>query len=64
MWMQLKSEVGVESLSPYKMTDHFSVQSAIEHPKFGIGFVTAAQDKKIEVVFEAGSKLLVHNQSQ
>lgn len=63
VWAQLKREVGVERASPYQMTSHFPVQSAIEHPRFGIGFVTSVQGKRIQVAFEKGSKLLVHNPS-
>ena len=64
MWIQLKSRVGTDRIIPYNMTGFFPIRSAIEHPKFGLGFVTAVQDKKIEVTFETGPKLLVHNRPQ
>ena len=62
-WVQLKNQVGVDLISPYRMTDSFSVQSAIEHPQFGVGFVTSVQGQKIEVAFKEGPKNLIHNRS-
>ncbi len=61
LWTRLKTEVNVESVSPYSMKGSFVLQAAINHPKFGIGFVTSVQDKKIEVIFEESSRLLIHN---
>jgi hypothetical protein len=60
-WQTLKEEIGVDELQPYKMGANFKVKSAINHPKFGIGFVTTSLPQKIEVVFENGPVSLVHN---
>ena len=43
------------------MKAKFALANAIEHPKFGLGFVTAATNEKIEVMFSEGGRALVHN---
>jgi len=48
-------------LASYNMKAKFSANSKIKHPKFGMGFVRAAQPDKIEVVFEDEVRNLVHN---
>ena len=62
-WETLKSQVGLENLSSYSMTGTFAANSAIEHPKFGVGIVTAALPNKIQVAFKEGTKFLVHNRA-
>ncbi len=62
-WQSLKEEIGIDELHPYKMSENFRAKTAIEHPKFGIGFVTLSLPQKIEVVFENGSIALVHNRA-
>ena len=63
MWVSLKERMGNAIAKPYDMTTQFQVSSAIHHSKFGLGFVMLAQVKKIEVSFENGIKVLVHNRS-
>ena len=63
VWSSLKEEVGMDTVVPYTMTGAFEVNMAIDHPKFGIGVVTASQSHKIEVAFEDGSRSLGHNRS-
>lgn len=60
-WGELKDKVGVDSLRKYKLVDKFDNNSAIEHPKFGIGFVVMASEERIDAVFEDGLKTLIHN---
>jgi hypothetical protein len=44
----------------YSTKDRYVVGDVMEHPNFGIGVATAVKDgTKIEVMFEAGSKVLV-----
>jgi len=52
---------GDGDVANYNMKAKFSVNSKIKHPKFGMGFVKAAQADKIEVVFEDEVRNLVHN---
>jgi hypothetical protein len=62
-WDSLKEEIGVDEIQPYKMSANFKAKSAINHPKFGVGFVTTSFPQKIEVVFENGPVALVHNRT-
>ncbi len=61
IWNDLKTQIGVEQVKPYNMKMKFALANAIEHPKFGVGFVTSATNEKIEVVFQEGGRALVHN---
>jgi hypothetical protein len=63
IWNDLRTQIGVEQVKPYNMKMKFALANAIEHPKFGVGFVTAATNEKIEVVFQEGGRALVHNRS-
>lgn len=48
----------------YTMKGKFPTNTKLKHPKFGLGFVRAAQADKIEVVFEDEVRSLVHNRTQ
>jgi hypothetical protein len=61
IWSELKTQIGTDRVLPYNMKTKFALANAIEHPKFGIGFVTAATNEKIEVVFQESGRALVHN---
>lgn len=61
MWNELKEQIGVEQLLPYNMRTKYHLANAINHPKFGIGFVTNATSEKIDVAFQEGGRALVHN---
>ena len=63
VWEQLKSEIGEEEVVPYNMKTRFLADSAIKHPKFGLGFVKMATSEKIEVAFQEGERSLVHNRT-
>jgi hypothetical protein len=46
----------------YDMNNIFSAGDVINHPKFGLGAVeTAVPPNKIEVRFQEGKKMLLHN---
>jgi RNase P subunit RPR2 len=62
-WADLKTQIGTDKIQPYNMKAKFSLANAIEHPKFGLGFVTNATNEKIDVVFQEGGRALVHNRS-
>ena len=64
LWEELKVQIGVDKTIVYSMAATYTNNSAIEHPKFGIGFVTRSAPSKIDVVFEDGPRQLVHNYSQ
>ncbi len=61
MWTELKTQIGTDRIVPYNMRTKFALANAIEHPKFGLGFVTAATNDKVDVCFQDGGRSLVHN---
>jgi MinD superfamily P-loop ATPase len=63
VWGELKTQIGTDKIVPYSMKTKYTLANAIEHPKFGLGFVTAATNEKIEVMFQEGGRALVHNRT-
>jgi hypothetical protein len=61
VWHELKTQIGTDKILPYNMKAKFSLANAIEHPKFGLGFVTGATPDRIDVAFQEGGRALVHN---
>lgn len=45
----------------YNMKAKFELNTTVQHPKFGLGFVRSVQTDKIEVVFSDEVRQLVHN---
>jgi hypothetical protein len=52
-------KMGDVKAQPYRMANTYPVDTKIEHPKFGVGFVAASLPDKMEVVFEDVSRQLV-----
>jgi len=49
---------------PYSATERYAPGDVMQHAIFGIGVATAVKDgTKVEVLFESGPKLLVHDRS-
>jgi hypothetical protein len=47
----------------YSMKEKYEAGDVLEHPHFGRGVTTAVKDAtKIEVLFDGGSKVLIHGQ--
>ncbi len=63
LWRDLNAKIGSNSPLPYRLQHRFYVQTAIQHPKFGLGFITFASYNKIEVVFQDVARALVHNRA-
>lgn len=61
IWSDLKQQIGTDNVVPYSMKSKFELANTINHPKFGVGFVTNATPEKVDVAFEDGSRALVHN---
>lgn len=61
IWNDLKTQIGTDKIVNYNMKTKFQLANAINHPKFGIGFVTNATPERVEVAFADGSRALVHN---
>lgn len=50
-----------EKAKTYSPKEKYQSGDVLKHPTFGVGVTTAVKDEsKIEVLFEGGSKLLVH----
>lgn len=61
-WTQLRDSNAVKPES-YNMKKAFEVGTALEHPKFGLGFVVNASGQAIQVIFEDEERQLVHNRT-
>jgi len=61
-WEALKEKLGDDS-SSYQMSNNYPMDSALSHPKFGLGFVTEAFPHKIEVTFKEGPRILIQNRA-
>jgi len=60
-WETLNEQIGTKEATSYKMGDYFKLNTAIQHPKFGVGFVVFESPARIDVVFEDAVRSLVHN---
>lgn len=63
LYAELRDKIGLDKVQPYNMKGRFTLATAIQHPKFGVGFVTSSTAEKIEVAFEQGGRALVHNRA-
>lgn len=59
-WRELKEKTAGSSAA-YNMRSAYLPETAIQHPKFGLGFVVGVTPQAIQVVFEDGERSLVHN---
>jgi hypothetical protein len=59
-WTSLRDSNNEKPMS-YNMKKGFEVGAALEHPKFGLGFVVNVSDAAIQVIFEDEQRQLVHN---
>lgn len=62
-WMSLKEKYSGDQAQPYSMKMKFELNSAISHPKFGLGFIVASTSQSIDVQFEESFRSLVHNRT-
>ena len=60
-WTTLNETIGAKEANGYKMADYFKLNSAVQHPKFGLGYVVFESPARIDVVFEDAVRSLVHN---
>jgi hypothetical protein len=61
LFKELSEKLSGTAPSPYRMSGDYAVNAAIEHPKFGLGFVFAAAPARIDVAFNDANRALVHN---
>jgi len=58
-WASLRPTMNTERATAYDMSGSYRVNNLVEHPTFGLGVVKRlVPTSKIEVLFEAGIKLL------
>jgi hypothetical protein len=62
-WESLLQTNAAAEENDYNLKKKFEVNTLLKHPKFGRGFIRAAQSDKIEVVFEDEVKMLMHNRN-
>jgi hypothetical protein len=61
-YLALLTEADRSNSRAYSIKSTFRENDVIEHPKFGTGLVlSTVKDNKIDVIFENGPKLLIHN---
>ena len=61
---ELLRERDLASATRYSPKTSYKVDQVIEHPTFGLGFVSAVRDaQKIEVTFRTDVKVLVHGKA-
>lgn len=53
------SRLDPEEILPYRLDGRFRADDAIQHPRFGVGFVLRVREERIEVLFADGIKVLV-----
>jgi hypothetical protein len=53
------SQLDPEKVIPYRTDGVYSVEDAVSHKKFGIGFVLRVRPERIEVLFRKGIKVLL-----
>lgn len=61
-WGQLRDN-NAEKPTSYNMKKEFEVGAALDHPKFGLGFVVNVTEAAIQVIFEDEQRQLVHNRT-
>jgi hypothetical protein len=50
----------VASATRYSIKDTYKVDQVIQHPTFGMGFVTAVRGDKVDITFKSETKTLIH----
>ena len=64
VFAQLMDGLDTESAVPYNIKNQLEEGELIDHPKFGIGIVTARTDNnKAKVVFESGERVMICNRT-
>lgn len=59
-WQELRTKTS-GAPTPYNMKTAFQAGAVLEHPKFGVGFVTMVSGQTMQVVFEDAERSLVHS---
>ncbi|MEW6264337.1 MAG: hypothetical protein AB1641_14805 [Thermodesulfobacteriota bacterium] len=63
-WLELKESLNQTACRDYRMSEAYNEGQAINHSRFGLGFVTKLLDRqKMQVMFEKEIKMLAMNYS-
>lgn len=60
-WSEVREKFGKEKAPKYSMTAKFEVNTGLEHPKLGWGYVLSNLNDRLEVLFEDGIRILISN---
>ena len=63
-WDEARAKVGDKKMShprPYSIRDTYGEGDIVNHPKFGVGFVTEISENKAEITFQDERRVLIHN---
>lgn len=61
-WASLRARISESQIIDYNIKKDFTSVQSVNHKKFGVGIITKIlSDKKIEVIFENGTKVLAQN---
>ena len=61
-WEDFFAKKNVHDPKPYEFREHYRENAIVNHPKFGVGFVSeVVSDSKVEITFKDARRILVHN---
>lgn len=61
-WEEFFAKHKASAAKPYQFRLEYNEQAIVEHPKFGVGFVSeVVSNSKVEITFKDGRRILVHN---
>ena len=60
-WKEHVAGAADDAFTDYALATRYERGALIRHPKFGRGIVAAVEDKRIDVLFEEGTKKLGHD---
>jgi hypothetical protein len=61
-WDDFFARKNPNDAKPYEFREHYRENVMVNHPKFGVGFVSeVVSDSKVEITFRDARRILVHN---
>ncbi len=62
-WEEQLKQKNLSGARKYSPRELYRVDDVIDHPSFGLGFVTAIRSDKVDIAFKSFEKTLVHGKS-
>lgn len=53
----------MKEAAPYSIKQSFKENQKIQHPKFGVGFITKVMSDRVDVIFSDEVRTLIHNKN-